>query len=108
MGKRRWQIEKALYNNKKIWAIQVRIKEHLKTEQETYREGKWIIVYVVDNSMARAIQKAVYYFGRKTGIKYLKMKKHYERDSLSISCRRATKIELVNVRAGIYDNLEVI
>ena len=108
MTKRRWQIEKALKSDKKIWAVHIRINEHLKTEIETYKEGNWIVVYVVDNSMARAIQKAVYYYGRKTGIKYLKMKKFYERDTLKISCRRATKNELINVRAGIYDTLEVI
>jgi len=64
------------------------------------KEGKLHVVYVVDDSMARAIKKAVHYFGRQTGIKYLKMKPWHEHDRLNISCRRATKIELVNVRAG--------
>jgi len=101
MSKRKYTRNKALYSNKKIWYVHIRIKEHLKTDEETIKEGKWIAIYVVDNSMARAIQKAVYYHGRQTGIKYLRMKKYYERDILHISCRRASKIEIVNARAGL-------
>lgn len=99
MGKFRQQ-DKALKSKDKIWYICIRIKEHLKTEWETHKEGNFVCVYVVDNSMARAIKKAVHYYGRITGIKSINLKEFYKRDSLRISIRRACRIEIVNARAG--------
>ena len=101
MRRKKFQRDKALYSNKKIWAIHIHIKEHCKTEMESRKDGKWTLVYVVDNSMARAIQKAVYHFGRTTGIKFLRKKEYWEHDILKIGCRRASKIEIVNTRAGM-------
>jgi len=110
MTRKRYQRDKALFSKKKIWYIHIKVREKTlvnggiyvrKTDEEIYKDKKWIAVYVVDNSMARAIQKAVYYYGRQTGIKYLKMKEFYGRCNLEINCRRACKIEIINVRAGM-------
>jgi len=101
MTKRKYQRNKALYSKKKIWLVQVYLKERNKTDLELMREGKWNLVYVVDDSMGRAIKKAVHHFGRRTGIRYLKLGKYWNRSSLRISCRRACKIEIVNARAGM-------
>lgn len=94
------QINRALKSKKRIWAISIIYKEYLKNDRELMKEGKSLVVYVVDDSMARAVKKAIHYFGRITNIKYIKMKPWYSHDTMNINCRRATKIELVNVRAG--------
>ena len=116
MGKRP-QRDKAFYSNKKIWFIMVYKKEEDKTEMEIIKEGKWVSVYVVDDSMGRAIKKAVHYFGRITGIKTLKIEEYFKTELLRITVRRATKMEISNVRAGMglkiadhykQDSLEVI
>lgn len=65
MGKRKYTRDKALYSNKKIWLVQVYEKERNKTDLELMKKGKWILVYVVDDSMGRAIKKAIHHFGRK-------------------------------------------
>jgi len=102
MSKRKkMQRDKALNSDKKIWAIQVIMKEYCQTWNDAWKDGKGIMVYVVDNSMARAIQKAIYYYGRKTGIKSIKVKEHYKHDKIQINFRRATKMEIINTRAGM-------
>ncbi len=101
MSNKKMQRNKALSSSKKIWLIQVYLKDATKSQMDTLKEGKWILVYVVDDSMGRAIKKAVHYYGRKTGIKSLKKRNIFDKNSIGITVRRATKMEIVNVRAGM-------
>lgn len=101
MARKKVQRDKALCSDKKIWLVIVCLKEKRKTTIKLMKEGKWIMVYVVDNSMAMAITKAVYYFGRKTGIKSMNLKKSYDKNRIKITIRRANKIEIINSRAGM-------
>lgn len=94
------QSDKAIYNNKKIWFIYIDVNPYKEIDME--ENENFVIVYVVDNSMGRAIKKAIHYYGRITGIKTLRFRKsHYMTDNMKIHIRRASKIEIVNVRAGL-------
>jgi hypothetical protein len=98
------QRNKALQSNKKIWLIQI-IYSNEVDKYNSYtllNRYKSDLVYVVDNSMSNAIKKAIYHFGKRTGIKKLKQPKHNGlKENLKIHVRRATKMEIINVRAGI-------
>jgi hypothetical protein len=117
MTKRKWQQDKAIRDNKKnkkIWLVHITYINDFNTSptDKTYFDKHTNdLVYVVDNSMVNAIRKAVYHFGKATGIKKLKSNKDksgFILSSIKINIRRATKTEIVIMRAGIYKELEVI
>jgi hypothetical protein len=103
------QRDKALYSNKLIWVVYIKYLNNDSTEESVIRNKQDDIVYVVDNSMTKAISKALKHFKKKTKIKRLRVSHYYKLERVQITIRRASKIEIINTRAGIgYKELEVI
>lgn len=81
--------------NMKYWWIIIQYNENYEKLSTKDWKTKMFGVYVEDNSMSRAVKKAVDYFRKKSAYKTLGLRKSFgNREHIQISFRRASRFEV--------------